>query len=381
MTRTFWHDFHPPHLNPLHGRDVELTVQEIEDAGLREILQTPGAALGSWSMLESLLQPTGDDTPFAFRQPLGEAREVKVALSGLFGRFVARAYLARFFGLSIFAHLGQSTIVLDDRRQIQIVPCKEGDLPDWIACSSTLRDLTVAEAKGSHAQSGPAQALGRAWKQAGRIRVEASGRPVRLRRIAVATRWGVGMGGPPDPWISVRDPIDEGDTIEQSEEDAIYVGLFRHHVANMITKIGHLELATAIRDLTAPNVHRDDPGGARRDESAREILDRAPRAEFGHDAQHLSLVGGTVTRVGPLPESSVSPADLEVLARLDLRPVFVGIEHKLLDAAIMGVGSIIREALADRPSAMGGARSDQAGCWIVPLGDEDDDEFPHFERR
>ena len=92
MTRTFWHDFHPPHLNPLHGWDVELTVQEIEDAGLREILQTPGAALGSWGMLEPLLQPTGDGTPFVFREPLGDAREVKVALSGLFGRFVARAY-------------------------------------------------------------------------------------------------------------------------------------------------------------------------------------------------------------------------------------------------------------------------------------------------
>ena len=381
MTRTFWHDFHPPHLNPLHGQDVELTVQEIEDAGLREILQTPGAALGSWAMLEALLQPTGDDTPFVFRQPLGEAREVKVALSGLFGRFVARAYLTRYFGLSIFTHLGQSTIVLDGRRQVEIVPREEGDLPDWVSCSSTLTDLTVAEAKGSHAQSGPAQALRRAWKQAGRIGVEARSRPVPLRRIAIATRWGVDTGGPPDPWISVRDPIDDGEPIEQDEKDAMFVGLFRHHVANMITKVGHLELATAIRGLTAPNVHPDDPGGVQRDELPREILDRTPRAEFGHDAEHLTLVGGTVTRAGPLPESSVSPADLEVLARLDLRPVFVGIEHKLLDTAIAGVAITIREALADRPSAMGGARNDRAGSWIVPLGDEDDGEFPHFERQ
>ena len=381
MTRTFWHDFHPPYLNPLPGRDVELTVQEIEHAGLREILQTPGAALGSWAILDALLQPTGDDTPFVFRQPLGEAREVKVALSGLFGRFVTRAYLARYFGLSIFAHLGKPRIVLDGRRQIEIVRCGSGDLPDWVACSSTLSDLTVAEAKGSHAHSGPAQALSQAWKQAGRIRIEASSRPVPLRRIAVATRWGVGTGGPPDPWISVRDPVDDGDAIGQSEEDAMYVGLFRHHVANMITKIGHLELAAAIRGLTAPNVRRDDTGGVQRDESAREILDRTPRTEFDHDAEHLTLVGGTVTRAGPLPESSVSPADMEVLARLDLCPVFVGIEHKLLDAAIMGVGITIREALADSPSAMGGARSDRAGCWIVPLGDEDDGEFPHFERR
>ena len=195
MTRTFWHAFHPPHMSTLRGQNVELTVQEIEDACLREILQTPGAALGSWAMVDALLQPTGDDTPFVFRQPLGEAPEVKVALSGLFGRFVARAYLARYFGLSICAHLGRSTIDLDGRRQIEVLSCKTGDLPDWVACAFTLRDLTVAEAKGSHAQSGPAQALGRAWKQAGRIRVEASGHPMPLRRIAIATRWGVGMRG------------------------------------------------------------------------------------------------------------------------------------------------------------------------------------------
>ena len=380
MTRTFWHDFHPPHLNPLHGRDAELTVREIEDAGLREILQTPGAALSSWAMLEPLLQPTGDDTPFVFREPLGEAREVKVALSGLFGRFVARAYLERHFRLSIFAHLGLSTIVLDGRRQIEVVPREGGDLPDWVACSSSLSDLTVAEAKGSHARSGPAQALGRAWKQAGRIDVVARNRHMPLRRIAIVTRWGVSTGGPPDPRISVRDPIDEGDPIEHDEKDAMFVGLYRHHAANMITKIGHTELASAIRALTAPNLHRDNPGGVPRDESARESLARAPREEFGHDAEFLTLVGGLVTRAGPLPESGASRTDLEALARLDLGPVFVGIEHELLHAAIEGDSATIRKVFADRPSTVGRARSDRAGCWIIPLGDDDDDEFRPFGR-
>ena len=68
----------------------------------------------------------------------------------------------------------------------------------------------------------------------------------------MVTRWGVSTGGPPDPWISVRDPIDEGDPIEHDEEDIMFVGLFRHHVANMISKIGHTDLARTIRTLTAP---------------------------------------------------------------------------------------------------------------------------------
>ena len=146
----------------------------------------------------------------------------------------------------------------------------------------------------------------------------------------------------------------------------------------MITKFGHTELARAIRALTAPNVHLDEPGGVKRDESAREILNRAPREEFGHDAGHLTLVGGLVTRAGPFPESGISRTDLETRARLDLRPVFVGIEYELLHSAIEGDGATVRKALAERPSTVGRARSDRAGSWIISLGDEDDDEFGHF---
>jgi hypothetical protein len=84
------------------------------------VLQTPGTAYGAWSILDTLLTPTGAGTPFIFKKPLGQAREVKVALSGLFGRFVARAYLERHFNLSIFAHLGSRTIDLDRRRKIKV---------------------------------------------------------------------------------------------------------------------------------------------------------------------------------------------------------------------------------------------------------------------
>ena len=127
MTRTFAHEFSPEGANPVTGPRVELTVQEIEDAGLREVLQTPGAGIGSWSFLGDLLQP-GD--PFVFHQPLGQSREVKVALSGLFGRFFARAYLERYFHLSVFHHLGQEPISLNAPREISITAREEGDLPD-----------------------------------------------------------------------------------------------------------------------------------------------------------------------------------------------------------------------------------------------------------
>ena len=34
-------------MRPMDGRTVALTVQEIEDTGVREVLQTPGVAYGS----------------------------------------------------------------------------------------------------------------------------------------------------------------------------------------------------------------------------------------------------------------------------------------------------------------------------------------------
>ena len=102
MTRNFLHSFEPTTASPVTGPTVDLDVSGIEDAGIREVLQTPGAAYGAWSILDALLTPTGTGTPFIFREPLGQAREVKVALSGLFGRFVARAYLERYFTLQSF---------------------------------------------------------------------------------------------------------------------------------------------------------------------------------------------------------------------------------------------------------------------------------------
>src|ERR1700691_1547218 len=121
MTRTFIHSFDPSAASPVSGPTVDLEVSEIEDAGIREALQTPGAAYGAWSILDALLAATGAGTPFVFKEPLGKAREVKVALSGLFGRFVARAYLERYLNLSIFAHLGNGSLLLDGRRRIEIV--------------------------------------------------------------------------------------------------------------------------------------------------------------------------------------------------------------------------------------------------------------------
>lgn len=53
MSRTFIYSFTPPSLVPAPCATIELDVSEIEDAGIRKVLQTPGAAYGAQSALGS----------------------------------------------------------------------------------------------------------------------------------------------------------------------------------------------------------------------------------------------------------------------------------------------------------------------------------------
>lgn len=57
------------------------------------------------------------------------------------------------------------------------------------------------------------------------------------------------------------------------------------------------------------------------------------------------LIGGIVTRAGPVTDADFAPADQEALARLKLRPVFVGIERDLIRAAIDAQPQAVRTRL------------------------------------
>jgi len=366
MARTFLHYFEPPAASPIPGVTAELDISEIEDAGVREVLQTPGAIYGAWSILDTLLTPTGAGTPFIFREPLGQAREVKVALSGLFGRFVARAYLERYFNLSIFAHLGSRIIDLDRRRKIGVKRLSRGDLPDWIACASDLSSLTVAEAKGCHERNGPTKALNRAWAQAGRIDITVRGKKVTVKRIAIATRWGVASPIPTDAHLSVRDPVDEGEPLKAEEKDALLIGVLRLHIANLIRPLGHGELASSLCALTAQPSERRIQEELRR---ARTLLDSAPIREMNKGKSVTGLIGGIVTRAGPLADHRVTPSDQEALARINLRPVFVGVDRDVIRLAIDTDLQAVRTHLAQNASSDEIARHDRAGGWIIPLGE------------
>ncbi len=376
-TKTFVHQFEPAHESPWRGSEIELTVQQIEAAGYLEMLQSAGANLGSWSILESLLQ---EGVPrFVFKQPLGLAREVKVAASGLFGRFVARAYLTRYMGLCFFGHLGSRKVMLDGN-ELEIARKKRspGDLPDWVACASGLANLTIAEAKGSHDPGGPRKRLKGAWKQAQRVDVLAAGKRLPVKRIAIVTRWASASGGAKIPIIAVRDPVDPGDPDAPERLDEAAIGLARLHVASLLEPLGFAPLADSIRSLLSGRRlrARDNISGKRsRIEVALTELDKImPRriagavesAEFNNEG----LIGALVTRAGPVPQADLAPSTVQIIRDLDLRPTFVGIEREVVRAVVAGDPDRIRK-VTQRPrgSQDPDVSTDAAGTWLAHVGE------------
>ena len=83
---TFLHSFEPATASPITGATVDLEVSDIEDAGIREVLQTPGAAYGHGRSSTHCSHRRARVTPFIFREPLGQAREVTVAVELSFKR-------------------------------------------------------------------------------------------------------------------------------------------------------------------------------------------------------------------------------------------------------------------------------------------------------
>lgn len=360
---SFHHKFEPAAASTL-GSVVDLDIQEIEDAGVREVLQTPGAALGNWGLLGALLQP--GTTDFVFREPLGQAREVKTAVSGLFGRFVARAYATRYLGYSHFVHVTKPPMPLSGAMHGQFrrnPRTPKGDLPDWVVWGSA-PGLGIVEAKGCHDAAGPAAALERARRQALRGDITVEGRRARFKRYAIATRWGYATPVRTRPMLWVHDPETPGDESPE-EATALAVGVARLHTASLLRPLGYGELARELVALVRspfPNLRE------RARDRARATLARAP--SFRIDAPAVGdddLLGGIVTRGGPLDIGDLSADDRDALARLKLGPTFVGIDRVAVERAVEGAVTPADDTPETRRRAVA---DDGAGGRIIRLDRE-----------
>lgn len=215
--RTFFHRY-ADQFGSTYEPNLELRTTDIAVAALYEITQLSLNATPFNLFLEELLAP--GTKRFKWVSQLGQVRETRTALSGLFGRFVARAYLARHKGYAFFEP------VRGDIQQLKRWPSlivrrkagATGDLPDWIIADRGGASVAIAEAKGTHNASGAAAALKEAKKQVKRVEVVSGTTVLRTKSFAVATRWAVdGNDKLSKPWLLVHDP-DEGEREPTDQE-------------------------------------------------------------------------------------------------------------------------------------------------------------------
>jgi hypothetical protein len=77
------------------------------------------------------------------------------------------------------------------------------------------------------------------------------------------------------------------------------------------------------------------------------------------------LLGAWVTRAGPIGERAVSKIDQGTLQRLDLRPVFVGMERNLINAAISDDPDTVRHLMTSERAVTGPVRTDGGVTWMI----------------
>jgi hypothetical protein len=273
-------------------------------------------------------------------------------LSGLFGRFVARAYLTRYLGYSEFVHITKPPMRITRAANAQLVRLHRGDMPDWVLWHPTLRQLAIAEAKGCHDRKGPDAALQRAWTQAHRADVEVNGQPVPLKRFAVASRWGIAAPPSMDPKLFIKDPEESDRHISENDRDELELGMVRRHYAALLRGLGYGELSKqlfALAELPPSFVFDFAEASAKNEFNS--LHRRDIKLPTGVLAPEDTLIGGFVTRAGPAQRDiQISVAESETLSKVGLRPSFVGIETERLAAAIDGDMEALKKLRSERSS-------------------------------
>jgi hypothetical protein len=247
--RKFNHVFTPLGSGTSGIDPIELSTIEIAQAAISEISQLSLPAVPFNLFLEQLLV-SGDDW-FRWISPLGQIRETKVALSGLFGRFVARAYLSRYFKFTYFDPIKSNTQNLSGwpAFKVERKPAHPGDLPDWVVATKVAANsIAIAEAKGSHNISGFQASLDAAMKQVQRVDILSNGVALAIKRYAVAARWAVqNYQGLEMPWLAVDDP-QEGQRDPSDEEIGLLIRSTRlGHFSALVEGFGAGETAGILR--------------------------------------------------------------------------------------------------------------------------------------
>ncbi|WP_343698958.1 hypothetical protein [Caulobacter sp.] len=255
MERFFSHAYFEDGVLQSGGQTLSLTTSQIAGAAMREIIQLELSASPFDIFMTDLLDSTTDD--FRWVAQLGQIRETRTALSGLFGRFVARAYLTHHAGFQFFEPIQGNLATLDAWPDLTFHRDGKGDLPDWIVAPAPGQgSIAIAEAKGSHNGAGPWAALDQARAQARRVKVMSDGAILQVKRYALATRWAVADNPRlATPYLWVDDPEDGERAATITEHMLLHRGVGLGHFAAFARGMGFGQTAQTIAQA-----RQDRPG-------------------------------------------------------------------------------------------------------------------------
>ncbi len=183
-------------------QDLKLSV--IGNAAARETFVTATSHMAAmWTDLFRSMIAQGPELRWRGNGP-GIGRDARIAFSGLFGRYMARAYLTEYEGVRVLVPLDVAKRQLEGTDYvIKKNPPSRGHEADWIGIDN--QGLVIVEAKGTfndgikpwHDRYSQPPILQTAIEQAERTAVFDSrrGRKLRAKRWAIASRWGTEDNG------------------------------------------------------------------------------------------------------------------------------------------------------------------------------------------
>ena len=233
-------------------QDLKLSV--IGNAAARETFVTATSHMAAiWTDLFRSMIAQGPELRWRGNGP-GIGRDARIAFSGLFGRYMARAYLTEYEGVRVLVPLDVAKRQLEGTDYvIKKDPPSRGHEADWIGIDN--QGLVIVEAKGTfndgikpwHDRYSQPPILQTAIEQVERTAVFDSrrGRKLRAKRWAIASRWGTEDNGR-EPTLLAWDSNEE----ELRKEDYRTLANILHgaDVGSILKGLGHSEADEGVSD-------------------------------------------------------------------------------------------------------------------------------------
>lgn len=233
------------------GKECYIDIHDVAVQAMGEILQTAPITNPFATFLDELLVSGNSSLVWKESGP-GRGIEMRRGISGLLGRFFARAYLVRYHGLTWFAPIDRAPTYFSPRLRVTRRLGLGVDLPDWLCAGPGV--LAIGEAKGSHQKNnatqggcpGPIKTANLQISAACVQKLQSSGNTNHwidrnVKGWAVTSRWGV-EDPQRDAFLYALDPRTDGEPIPDDELPVLIRDIARAHTGHILRGLGYLEI-------------------------------------------------------------------------------------------------------------------------------------------